>query len=168
MCRWPWPNDARWQAKLAQDAELDASAKKQLADDRAAAVKTLTPAIVPSQQALGRFRREAAILARLDHPHVVKFLEFKATGGLLFFVMEFVPGKNAALIVKRDGPLAPDRARRWIGQAIDGLTHAHDRGFVHRDVKPFNLLVVASPDGNEDEVKVSDFGLARAYENVHV
>jgi serine/threonine-protein kinase len=77
--------------------------------------------------------------------------------------MEFVPGATAAAVVRRDGPLTPDRVRHWAGQILDALAHAHETGFVHRDVKPANLLVVEGPDG--DVVKVADFGLARAFES---
>ncbi len=77
--------------------------------------------------------------------------------------MEFVPGVTASAVVHRDGPLAPARALRWAGQLLDALAHAHESGFVHRDVKPANLLVVEGAGG--EVVKVADFGLARAYES---
>jgi serine/threonine-protein kinase len=132
------------------------------ADGLVVALKVILPAVAPTPAAVGRFRREADILGKLSHPNIVGYRESGAAGGLLYFVMELVPGLNAAQIVARDGPLDPDRAARWVGQLLDALAHAHDRGFVHRDVKPSNLLVVAGPEG--ETVKLSDFGLARTYE----
>lgn len=131
-------------------------------DGTEAAVKTILPVVSPTQAAVGRFRREADILGRLSHPNIVQYRDSGMAGGLLYFVMELVPGHNAAKIVARDGPLPPARAASWVGQLLDALAHAHDRGFVHRDVKPSNLLVVSGPDG--EQVKLSDFGLARTYE----
>jgi len=132
------------------------------ADGTAVAVKTILPAVSPTPAAVGRFRREAEILRRLAHPNIVEYRDSGVAGGLLYFVMELVPGHNAARIVDRDGPLPPDRAAKWVGQLLDALAHAHERGFVHRDVKPSNLLVVAG--GGGEQVKLSDFGLARTYE----
>jgi serine/threonine-protein kinase len=132
------------------------------ADGSTVAIKTILPVVSPTPAAVGRFRREADILRRLSHPNIVEFRDSGVAGGLLYFVMELVPGHNAARIVSRDGPLSPERAAHWVGQLLDALAHAHDRGFVHRDVKPSNLLVVAGPTG--EQVKLSDFGLARTYE----
>ena len=131
-------------------------------DGEVVAIKMLLPAMPVTRTALGRFLREADILRRLDHPHIVGFREAGAVGRMLYFVMEFVPGENAGAVVLRGGPLPPGRALAWAGQLLDALAHAHAAGFVHRDVKPSNLLVLAGPGG--ESVKVSDFGLARAYE----
>lgn len=132
-------------------------------DGEAVAVKTILPAVAPTAAAVGRFCREADILGRLKHPNIVGHRAGGAAGPILYVVMEYVPGVTAAAVVARDGPLAPARARRWADQLLDALGHAHEGGFVHRDVKPANLLVVEGPSG--DAVKVADFGLARAYES---
>ena len=126
------------------------------------AVKTILPAIAPTPVAVGRFRRESDILQQLAHPHVVAGRGSGEADGLLYAVMEYVPGRTAADIVKAEGPLAPDRALVWAGQLLDALAHAHDLGFVHRDVKPSNIMI-ADVDGAE-HIKLADFGLARAYE----
>jgi hypothetical protein len=131
-------------------------------DGAAVAVKTILPAVAPTPAAAGRFRRESDILRRLAHPNIVGYRDGGIADGLLYFVMELVPGRDAGTIVADRGPLDPDRAIGWVGQLLDALTHAHDRGFVHRDVKPSNLLVV--PEAGGERVKLSDFGLARAYE----
>ncbi|MBN9118449.1 MAG: protein kinase [Planctomycetes bacterium] len=126
------------------------------------ALKTLLPAIPHTRTALGRFAREAEILRQLDHPNIVGFRDVGAAGPLLYFVMEYVPGASGATILKSQGPLPPARVLNWAEQFLGALAHAHEKGFVHRDVKPSNLLVVGTPAG--EVVKVSDFGLARAYE----
>jgi serine/threonine-protein kinase len=134
----------------------------QEAEGREVAVKTLLPAIPPSRTALGRFLREAEILRRLTHPHIVAFRDAGSAGPLLYFVMEYVPGTSAAAVVDSHGPLSPVQVLGWADQFLDALAHAHEKGYVHRDVKPSNLLVVGPPGA--EIVKVSDFGLARAYE----
>jgi serine/threonine-protein kinase len=132
------------------------------ADRRTVAVKTLQPATPPTAAAIGRFLRETDVVRRLDHPHVVRFEENGAAGGVLYFVMELIAGTDAARLMAADGPVRPDSVARWAGQALDALAHAHDRGFVHRDVKPANLIVVGA--GPDSTVKLTDFGLARAYQ----
>ncbi|HYH68892.1 MAG TPA: FHA domain-containing serine/threonine-protein kinase [Urbifossiella sp.] len=131
-------------------------------DGAEVAVKTLLPAIPPTRTALGRFIREADILRRLSHPNIVAFRDAGATGPHLYFVMEFVPGTSAGALVATHGPLPAGRVLGWAVQFLDALAHAHETGFVHRDVKPSNLLVRGAP--GSEVVKVSDFGLARAYE----
>jgi serine/threonine-protein kinase len=132
------------------------------ADGAMVAVKTLLPAVPITRIALGRFLREAGILRQLSHPRIVGFHESGSSGGFLYFVMEYVAGVNARAIIHDSGPLSVPRALAWADQMLDALTYAHEKGFVHRDVKPGNLLVVGSP--GEEVVKVSDFGLARTYE----
>jgi serine/threonine-protein kinase len=131
-------------------------------DGSEVAIKTLLPAIPPTRTALGRFVREADILRKLSHPNIVAFRDAGAAGPLLYFVMEYVPGTSAGAVVATHGPLPPARVRVWAAQFLDALAHAHETGFVHRDVKPTNLLVAGEPGA--EVVKVSDFGLARAYE----
>ena len=131
------------------------------ADGETVAIKTLLPTIPPTAVELGRFRREAAILRQLDHPNIVRFRDSGAACGLLYFVMEFVPGANASMVTQ-SGPLEPARILRWADQLLDALAHAHGKRFVHRDLKPGNLLLLTTATG--EVLKVSDFGLARAYE----
>jgi serine/threonine-protein kinase len=126
------------------------------------AIKTLLPAIPPTRTALGRFIREADVLRQLSHPNIVAFREAGSVGPLLFFVMEYVPGTSASAAVRNQGQILPARVLSWAGQFLSALAYAHEKGYVHRDVKPSNLLVVGAPGA--ETVKVSDFGLARAYE----
>jgi hypothetical protein len=126
------------------------------------AIKTILPAARPHPAATARFLRETAILRQLSHPHIVAFRESGEADGLLYFVTEYVAGKDAARIVRESGPLAIDRAVNLVCQLLDALAYAHERGFVHRDVKPSNLLITEE-DGRE-VLKLADFGLARAYQ----
>ena len=127
------------------------------------ALKTILPKARLGPTALAKFVREADIVRQLDHPGIVRFRDSGTAGGMAWFAMEFVAGADAQAVAERDRPLATGRAVGWVVQALEALAHAHDRGFVHRDVKPANLLVATGADGAE-VVKVADFGLARAYE----
>jgi serine/threonine-protein kinase len=131
-------------------------------DGAAVAVKTILPAVEPTSHMVARFLREAEILKELRHPHIVSFHEMGQSGELLYFVMDFVPGIDAGRLLKEQGPLPVGRAVRLIYQLLEALSYAHGQGFVHRDVKPGNLLI-AQADGGE-VVKLADFGLARAYQ----
>lgn len=134
-----------------------------LADGSLVALKTIRPAVAPTEATLGRFRREVAVLRKLRHPHIVAFRDAGETGGILWFAMEFVNGTDAAALVRREGPLPVGRAVRFVGQVLDALRCAHAEGIVHRDVKPSNILVTNNADG-EEMAKLADFGLARAYQ----
>jgi serine/threonine-protein kinase len=132
------------------------------ADGAVLALKRIKPAADASPPEVERFLREADILRRLDHPHIVAFRDMGAAGGQLYFAMDYVPGRDAGALLKEQGPWPIARAGRLVCQLLEALEHAHGRGFVHRDVKPANLLVTAV-DGRE-EGKVVDFGLARVYQ----
>ncbi len=126
------------------------------------ALKTITPAVVHSKGTVGRFLREASVLRQLNHPNIVEFREIGQAGDRLYFAMEYVPGIDADGLLKGNrGPLPIPRAVGLVCQVLDGLTYAHARGFVHRDIKPKNILVESS--AGHDRVKLADFGLARLY-----
>ena len=131
----------------------------------AVAVKTIAPAAAGGEGVTARFLREASILRQLDHPGIVRFREIGHADDLFYFVMDLVPGVDAEVLVRETGPLPVPRAVGMIVQALDALAYAHDLGFVHRDVKPRNLLVAppGKGDGEADSVKLADFGLARLY-----
>jgi len=130
-------------------------------DGQPVALKTVLPAVRPTPVLLGRFQREVKILGRLSHPHIVRFLEAGEAGGLLYFVMEYVEGHSLAAEVKQTGPLRPERVVALGCQLVEALAYAHREGFVHRDIKPGNLLLNQGESG--EVLKVADFGLARAY-----
>jgi serine/threonine protein kinase len=126
--------------------------------ERAVAVKLLAEHLADDPSFVSRFRREALAAARLVHPNIVQVYDFgfDEASGRHFIVMEFVPGRSCAEILRDDGPMAPDQVVDVAVQADRGLDYAHRNGVVHRDVKPGNLMV--SPDGI---VKLADFGIAK-------
>ncbi len=110
------------------------------------------------RSALERFDREARAAAALDHPNIARAHDIDTDGKLHFLVMEFVDGSSLQEVVKKHGPLDAIRAAHYIRDAAEGLQHAHDAGWVHRDIKPGNLLL-----GRDGMVKILDMGLARLF-----
>src|SRR5262249_5685100 len=108
--------------------------------------------------ALNRFLREARAVAALDHPNIVHAYDIDQDNDLHFLVMEYVDGSNLQDLVKKVGPLEVTRACHYIRQAALALQHAHEKGLVHRDVKPGNILV-----DRAGTVKILDMGLARFF-----
>jgi serine/threonine-protein kinase len=128
---------------------------------RLAALKIIHSNLVADAGSLARFEREVEAAARLDHLHIAHAYDAGREGDNLFLAMEYVEGTDLRHLVVREGPLSAPRACEYARQAALGLQHAHERGVLHRDVKPSNLLL-ASPGG---VVKVLDFGLARLADN---
>jgi serine/threonine-protein kinase len=131
-------------------------------DGLAVAVKVITPTAGVTAKDAQRFLREARIMSSLEHKNIVRCIDSGDAGGLLYLVMELVTGPDLRQRVQERGPLDVKKAVRLMLHALDGLAHAHAEGYVHRDVKPANLLL----DGPKDRrvVKVADFGLARAFD----
>jgi serine/threonine protein kinase/Tfp pilus assembly protein PilF len=125
--------------------------------DRVVALKVIHPERLGSPDAVRRFYREARAAARLLHPNLITVYDVDEAGGIHFLAMEYVDGVDLGRLVRDRGPLPVARACEYARQAAEGLQHAHERGLVHRDVKPANLLLTA--DGRQ--VKILDLGLAR-------
>jgi serine/threonine protein kinase len=123
---------------------------------RDVAVKVLPRLFSADPERLARFEREARLLASLNHPHIAAIYGFEETAGVHALVLELVDGPTLAERLQR-GPLPIAEAVRIARQIADALEAAHERGVVHRDLKPQNIKV--KPDGT---VKVLDFGLAKA------
>jgi serine/threonine-protein kinase len=139
-------------------------------DGATVAIKAIRPALAPNQKTIGRFLREARVMQNLVHPHIVRFRQMGDLPGMLYFVMEFVPGTDAAKLMKERGSFTVPQVVGLAVQMMDALGYAHGKGFVHRDIKPANLLLKPA-DASEAArapggyvVKVADFGLARTYE----
>jgi serine/threonine protein kinase len=127
---------------------------------RMVAIKVLAPQWASHPQARQRFEREARAAAQVRHDNVVAIYAVEEADGLPYLVMEYVPGVSLQQRLDRDGPLEVEEILRISAQAAAGLAAAHDRGLVHRDVKPANILLDAA--GN---VRLTDFGLARAVDD---
>ncbi len=124
---------------------------------RVVALKVIRPERLQSADAVRRFHREVRAAAQLTHPNVVRAMDADTVSGSHFLVLEYVDGIDLARLVKQQGPLPVKQACEYIRQAALGLQHAFERGLVHRDIKPHNLLLTR--DGTT--VKLLDMGLAR-------
>jgi beta-lactam-binding protein with PASTA domain/tRNA A-37 threonylcarbamoyl transferase component Bud32 len=125
--------------------------------ERDVAVKVLRPEYGADPDFNERFRHEAQSAASLNHPNVVSVFDYGTGEVGPFIVMELVEGEDLSTIIRRGGALPPRAAARLVVQAARALEAAHQRGVVHRDVKPGNILVA-----RDGRVKVADFGIARA------
>ena len=134
---------------------------KRAADGMQVAVKIVRPATAASDREVRCFLREASILRELRHPHIVAFYEIGHVEGSLYFVMEYVAGTDALWVLKHHGCLRINHAVQMACQVLEALQYAHTQGFVHRDVKPANLLLSGQP--GLVTCKLADFGLARVY-----
>lgn len=124
---------------------------------RPVAIKRLLPTLVDQSRAL-RFRREARMAARLNHPSIVHIYEIVETSGGDWIVMELVEGKTVDRLL-REGRIDLARAVRYAREVAEGLAEAHAQGIVHRDLKAANVMVTSS-----GRVKILDFGLAKTYQ----
>jgi len=127
---------------------------------RRVALKVLLTDLSENAGAEERFRREGRAIAALDHPNIVRIHDFGQARDLKYLVMEYVEGKSMEQVLREKGGLPPGQVARYALQVADALRHAHERGVIHRDVKPANLLVA-----RDDTVKVLDMGLARFYDD---
>jgi serine/threonine protein kinase/Tol biopolymer transport system component len=125
---------------------------------RDVAIKVLPRAFANDADRIGRFRREAQLLASLNHPNIATIHGLEESDGVYYLVMELVAGETLAQRITREGPLALSDALPLCSQVAEALETAHEKGVVHRDLKPANVKV--TPQG---KVKVLDFGLAKAF-----
>ena len=122
---------------------------------RDVAVKVLRPGEMLFGDAIRRFKREAASLARLRHPHIVAIHDLGETNGQVFFAMDLIDGRPLSELLAAKRPMAPSAAVRLMRQTAAAIAYAHERGVIHRDLKPSNILVT-----KENDAFVVDFGLA--------
>ena len=127
----------------------------QLSVERPVAVKVLAPELARDPRTVERFKREARIVARLEHPHIRTVYDFGHENGLLYIVMQWIEGGNLLDELQR-GRMHPDRALSLLAQIASALDYAHGQGVIHRDLKPSNILL----DTN-DNAYLTDFGIAK-------
>ncbi|MEO7672457.1 MAG: FHA domain-containing serine/threonine-protein kinase [Pyrinomonadaceae bacterium] len=131
-------------------------------DGSAVAIKTLLPEVAVSEQSLKRFMREIEVSSSLQHKNIVRYIEHGSHNGIVYLVTEYVSGMDAAKLAKhRGGKLNFKEVVKIIEQTLSALDFAHNKGFVHRDIKEQNILV----DGNFPNylAKLTDFGLSKSY-----
>lgn len=126
---------------------------------RRVAIKTLKmpdPSDTEAMEELGRFRREAQAAGRLTHPNIVGVFDYGETDTLAYIVMEFVDGTTLKHALERQERLSPADAVRLLEEVLAGLQYSHERGVVHRDIKPGNIMLT-----RDGQAKIADFGIAR-------
>ena len=125
--------------------------------DREVAIKVMAPWLARSPEILQRFRKEAVVLAKLNHPNIATLYNFIHDGRNHYMVMEFAPGETLdVLIANCVGGLPWRYALELFMDALQAIDHAHKQGIIHRDIKPANMMV-----SERDTLKVLDFGLGR-------
>ncbi|HYM56620.1 MAG TPA: serine/threonine-protein kinase [Solirubrobacteraceae bacterium] len=128
--------------------------------DRPVALKVLGADLAGDERFRERLLRESRLAAALDHPNVVPIYEAGEAEGRLFIAMRYVDGTDLRALLRRHGALEPERALGLGGQVAEALDAAHERGLVHRDVKPSNVLV--DDPGGRDHCYLADFGLTQS------
>ena len=129
---------------------------RQVRLDRPVALKLVEPDVARDPVIRERLRREARMVAALDHPNVVPLYEAGEEGGTVFIATRWVDGTELGTLIQDHGPLEPGRAARTAAQIAAALQVAHEKELVHRDVKPSNVILTS-----EDHVYLTDFGLAK-------
>jgi len=131
---------------------------EQVALHRKVALKVLRAELMSQPDMAERFRREAQLLSSVEHPAVVRVIDFGFEQGLAVLVLDYVEG-DALSLAMREGPMAPARAVPLLVQLAQGLTAIHGKGIVHRDLKPDNVMLTRTLDG--ELARLLDFGIAR-------
>jgi eukaryotic-like serine/threonine-protein kinase len=127
--------------------------------DRVVAIKVLGEVYNTDLKFVARFKREAKAASALQHPNIVQVYDYRETNGIYYIVMELVEGSDLSRYLRSRGVLDEDRALIIAHDIALGLSAAHRRGIVHRDVKPKNVLV-----GRDGTIKLTDFGIASVYQ----
>ncbi len=128
--------------------------------DHKVAIKVLNKNLSDSTIVKNWFKNEANLLCQLDHPNIVKFLNFVENEDGIFLIMEYVDGVSLEdFITKKNGLIVEERVYELFDQILNAFSYAHKRGIVHRDIKPANIILTAGDEG-EFVVKILDFGIA--------
>ena len=146
-------------AKIAEGGMGTVYKARRKTDSLIVAIKIIPATAAKNQVLLQRFKREFEVAKQLDHPNIVKAIEYCGHVATPFLVMEFVDGESLGQKIERDGKLSETESIRIMAQVCQGLHRAHKQNLIHRDVKPDNVLV--TPDG---VAKLTDLGLVKDIE----
>jgi hypothetical protein len=128
-------------------------------DRKTVAIKIMLSQTDASERDIERFKREMEVGLQLEHPNIVRFLESGSNKGCFYFTMELCDGGSLQdMFRKNRAPLPLTTVMPLILQALEGLAHAHEQGFVHRDLKPGNILI------HQGSARISDFGLSKNFQ----
>ncbi|MFC1650707.1 SUMF1/EgtB/PvdO family nonheme iron enzyme [Candidatus Latescibacterota bacterium] len=130
---------------------------REIALERDVAIKVLPRAFTSDENFVARFKSEAQIAANLEHPHIVRIYQISEEQDLVYFVMSFIPGGSITDRIKKHGTIPVDDIVKWGIDISSALAHGHDKGVIHRDLKPDNLMI-----DKGDRIVVMDYGIARA------
>jgi predicted Ser/Thr protein kinase len=125
--------------------------------EREVAIKVLPPDVAQDDQVVRRFHQEAKTAAKLDHPNIIPIYRVESEGGLNYFVMKYIAGTSLEDLLDKNEPLPVADIQRILWEAACALGHAHQRGVVHRDVKPANIMF-----DHDGRVMLTDFGISKA------
>jgi len=125
--------------------------------EREVAIKVLPPDISMDEHIVKRFQQEAKTAAKLDHTNIIPIYRVESEGGLNYFVMKYIAGTSLEDVLDQKQPLSIDYVQRVLWEAACALGHAHQRGVVHRDVKPANIMF-----DHDGRVMLADFGISKA------
>jgi serine/threonine-protein kinase len=124
--------------------------------DRKVALKVLSPEASTDRENVNRFKREAKVLAQIEHPNVIRIYQMGRVGAVIFIAQEFVEGTDYETIVEGDGPLSLAETLAVVDSVAAALGAVHDVGVIHRDLKPSNVM-----RRHDGRIKVLDFGIAK-------
>jgi hypothetical protein len=128
-------------------------------DGARVAIKVMLSQAEATEDAVQRFKREMEVNRQLDHPNIVRFIESGSHKGAFYFVMELCDGGSLMDVFnKNSGPLTPEQLMPNALKALEGLAFAHSKGFVHRDLKPGNILI------HKGTARVADFGMSKSFQ----
>jgi hypothetical protein len=163
--------DAELQTKLQEDLGGDFAIERQIGRggmaavflaqethlERRVAIKVLPPELTYGSGMIERFKREAKVAATLDHPHIIPIHRVSTGGKIFWYAMKYLEGASLADIIERDAPLPLAKIADVLQQVAEALDYAHERGVIHRDVKPANVMI-----DSRGWATVTDFGIAKA------
>jgi serine/threonine protein kinase len=122
------------------------------------AVKILNPVLSVNQQIRIRFENEVKLLASLDHPNIIRVIDYDESPGRLAIIMEYLTGSDLSTILKTRGAFSPENVKDIFRQIMSAFQYAHEQGIVHRDIKPSNIFIT-----EKGQVKILDFGIAKIF-----